>query len=84
MQECNTASHTRLRELVEDLPGVKGRAWVVMAPSDILFPYYAFYQPVLGRATASKVNKFEGMPLSSYTLEMWGGGILQFLEEDSR
>ena len=35
MDECNTASNKRSRELRYDLPGGKGGgSWVVLAPSD--------------------------------------------------
>ena len=44
---------------------------------------YAFYQPSLSGATASKVKNFEGIPLSSYILEIWGK-IFQVLDAEDQ
>ena len=43
----------------------------------------AFFQPVLIGATASNVQKFEGLLLSLYTLGKWEK-IFQFLEEEAQ
>ena len=57
-------------------------AWVDMAPSAPRLPSYAFYQPVLSEETASKVNKFEGLPMPNYTLEI-SVNIFQMLETEA-
>ena len=44
---------------------------------------YAFYQPSLSGATASKVKNFEGLPLPSYPLDIWGK-IFQVLEAEAQ
>ena len=66
MDECNTASHTCSRVVIDELPGGKGGGWVVLALSTLRLPEFAFYQPALIGATDSKVNNFEVLPLSSY------------------
>ena len=43
-----------------------------MAPSAAQFPSSAFYELSLSGAAASKVNFFEGMPISTNTLEISG------------
>ena len=58
-------------------------AWVDMAPSAPRLPSYAFYQPVLSEETASKVNKFEGMPMPTYTLERWSK-IFQIMDAEAQ
>ena len=63
------------------LPGLKGGAWVLLEPSDPRLTFPTFYQPVLSGANASKIKKFEGLPLSSYTLKRWVN-IFQVLEAD--
>ena len=70
MNECNTASHNRSITLRDNFPEGKVEPWVVLAPSDPRLPLSAFYQPVLSGATASKINNFGGLPLSSYTLDI--------------
>ena len=72
MDECNTESHTWLTGLRDDLPGVKGGAWVVLAPSDMK----------LSGATAYKINNFEGLTLYSYSLERWRN-IFQVLDSEA-
>ena len=72
MDECSTPSHTWSRGLVDDLPGGKGGAWVVLEPSCARLPSSDFYQKFLSGSTTYKVNNFEGLPLSSYTLDIWG------------
>ena len=79
MDECNTESHTRSRGLIGDNPGGKGGVKVVIASSATRLPSSAFYQSVLSGAAASNIKNFEGLPLSSYTLESWRK-IFQVLE----
>ena len=64
LYECNSDSHTRSRGLRYELPVGKGGAWVVPEPSALQLLKYAFYQPSLIGATDSKVNNFEGLPMS--------------------
>ena len=58
-------------------------AWVVLVTSTPQPPLSTFYQPVLSRSTASKIKTFEGMPLYSYTLEIWGK-IFQVLDAEAQ
>ena len=83
VDECNTESHTWSRGVGEDLPGGNWGAWVFLSSSAPQIPSYAFYQPVLSGATASKVNNFEGMTMSAYTLERWGE-IFQVLDAEAQ
>ena len=83
MDECNTVSHTRSIGLRDDLPGGKGGTWVVLATSDPRLPWSTFYQPAMRGATASKTKNFEGLPLSSYILEIWRK-IFQVLEAEAQ
>ena len=68
MDECNSEFHTQSKGLGEDLPGGKGGAWLVMAPSDPNITSSTFFQPEFSVATDSKVNNFEVQPISTYTL----------------
>ena len=72
MDECNTASHNRSRRLRYDLSGGKWGAWLVLASSTPRLTSSDFYQPVLSGSTSSKNKNFEGLPLYSYKLEIWG------------
>ena len=82
VDECNTTWHMRSILFRDDLPGVKGWARVVLAPSAPQLPSSAFYQPVRNGATASNIKNFKGLPLSSYTLERLGN-IFKVLEAET-
>ena len=57
-------------------------ACLFVSPSAPRLPSFAFYQPLCSGANYSKVSNFEGRPLSSYTLEIWGN-VFQGLEAES-
>ena len=61
----------------------KGGEWVVLSQPAPRLPSSALYQPVLSGANTSKVKNFEGLTLSTYTLERWGN-IFQILEEEAQ
>ena len=50
-------------------------------PASIL-PLSAFFQPVLSENTAEKVQCFQGLPMSAYSLVRWGK-IFQVLEAEA-
>ena len=61
-EECTKDSHTRIKVLVEELPGVQEVYWVVMAASAPRLPVSTFYQPSLVSSSAAKVSGFLCLP----------------------
>ena len=63
--------------------GGKVGAWAVMETYDPCILSSTFFQKALSGATASKVKNFEGLPIYTYILGIWGK-IFQVLEAEAQ